>query len=152
MGDETEHAPFFKELFFFGLWSNPSSVVPGVLQQPRRDVVPQGDDTVLTLRALSPAVTISQSNPLPGVQWEGSRESRQMRANRSSPSSEGGRLENKDVSRLLCSEHEAFLVSTEAFLFFLGRGLMPLIKKKQRRNRLWVKPFSPVNTGFPLIL
>ena len=44
----------------------------GVLQQPRRDVVPQGNDTVLTLSALPPAVTVCQSDPLPGVQWEGS--------------------------------------------------------------------------------
>lgn len=63
--------------------------------------------------SLPPAITISQSNPLPRcpVGWQ----SRQMRGNHSSPSSDGGWLENKDVSRLLCSEHDAFLVSPEAF-------------------------------------
>lgn len=46
----------------------------------------------------------------------GGQSERDERANHSLPSSEGGRLEDKDVSRLLCSEHAAFLVSTEAFL------------------------------------
>lgn len=50
----------------------PSVLFLGVLQQPRRDVVPQGNNTVLTLSALPPAVTVCQSDPLPGVQWEGS--------------------------------------------------------------------------------
>ncbi|KAA8581374.1 hypothetical protein FQN60_002955 [Etheostoma spectabile] len=67
----------------FGLWETgeefdkefgdaPKADVDRLLHQLRRDVVPQGNNTVLTLRACSRAVTVSQSNPLPGVQWEGS--------------------------------------------------------------------------------
>lgn len=94
---------------FSRLWSNLWCVVAGVLQQLCRDVVPQGNDTVLTLRACplrSPSL-----NQILISQVSSGRAVRQMRANHSSPSSE-----DKDVSRLLCSEQEAFLVPAEAFL------------------------------------
>lgn len=64
----------------------------------------------LDTERLPPAVTVSQSNPLPGVQWEGSQE---MRANHSSPSSAGERPEDKRCQP--SARNTKLLVSTEAF-------------------------------------
>ncbi|KAF3853794.1 hypothetical protein F7725_014482 [Dissostichus mawsoni] len=79
---------------------------------PCGDVVPQGNGSVLTLRACSP---LSANQILSRL--SSGRAARETRANHnhSSPCSEGGRVEDTKTAAV-CSEHEVYFISTEAFL------------------------------------